>query len=278
MRLNLKSVEERVRPLGGRLRYDREFIFELLAAYGRSSSNITRLRNSSLNIADDPATEIGQKNVVYFKPTTDDLYGVIDSLRTSATVVRYSCRFVIVTDYKELLAVDTKTNETLAIPVNDIDKHFTFFLPWAGMEKAQYVGEAHADVKAAERMAKLFDELVAVNPGIHGSLQARHALNVFFTRLLFCFFAEDTGIFKPHQFTGAVGNLTQLDGSDVDQFLTDLFKVLDKPDGASKPAHLAEFPYVNGRLFTVEAHHTVPKFNKKARVPEKSRFMRSGSV
>jgi hypothetical protein len=265
MRLNLKSVEERVRPLGGRARYDSAFIFDLLAAYGRSSNNITRLRNGSLNIADDPATEVGQKNVVYFKPTDDDLYAVIDELRSSPTVVRYSCRFVIVTDYKDLLAVDTKTNETLAAQVTNIDKHFAFFLPWAGMEKAQYVGEAHADVKAAERMAKLVDELVAINPGIHGSPPGRHALNVFFTRLLFCFFAEDTGIFKPGQFTEAVNNLTQADGSDVDQFLTDLFNALDTPDGSPKPAHLAAFPYVNGRLFTVEAHHTVPKFNKKAR-------------
>ncbi|MBD8057152.1 class I SAM-dependent DNA methyltransferase [Rhodococcus ruber] len=265
MRLNLKSVEERVKPLANRTSYDREFIFELLAAYGRSAGNITRLRNGSLNIADDPTTEVGQKNVVYFKSTTEDLYGVIDELRTSPTVVRYSCRFVIVTDFKDLLAVDTKTNETLAAPITDIDKHFTFFLPWAGMEKAQYVGEAHADVKAAERMAKLFDELVAINPGIHGSPQARHALNVFFTRLLFCFFAEDTGIFKSGQFTEAVSNLTQPDGSDVDQLLTDLFTALDTPDGSPKPAHLAAFPYVNGRLFTVEAHHTVPKFNKKAR-------------
>lgn len=265
VKLNLQSVEERVRPLGGRAKYDRTFIFDLLAAYGRSASNITRLRNGTLNIADDPATEVGQKNIVYFKPTTDDLYGVIDGLRSSPTVVRYSCRFVIVTDFEELLAVDTKTNETLATPIADIDKHFTFFLPWSGMEKAQYVGEAHADLKAAERMAKLFDELVTVNPGIHGSSQARHALNVFFTRLLFCFFAEDTGIFKSDQFTGSVGNLTQPDGSDVDQFLTDLFNALDTPDGSPKPAHLAAFPYVNGRLFTVEAHHTVPKFNKKAR-------------
>lgn len=265
MRLNLKSVEERVKPLANRTSYDREFIFELLAAYGRSAGNITRLRNGSLNIADDPTTEVGQKNVVYFKSTTKDLYGVIDELRTSPTVVRYSCRFVIVTDFEDLLAVDTKTNETLAAPIAEIDKHFTFFLPWAGMEKAQYVGEAHADVKAAERMAKLFDELVAINPGIHGTPQARHALNVFFTRLLFCFFAEDTGIFKPSQFTDAVNNLTQPDGSDLDQFLTDLFTVLDTPDGSPKPAHLAAFPYVNGRLFTVEAHHTVPKFNKKAR-------------
>jgi len=265
VRLNLKSVEERVRPLGGRSHYDREFIFELLAAYGRSSSNITRLRNGSLNVADDPSTEVAQKNVIYFKETTDDLLAVIDELRSAPTVVRYNTRFVVVTDYEELLAVDTKTNDSLAIPVSDIDKHFTFFLPWAGMEKAQYVAEAHADVKAAERMAKLFDELLALNPELNTTTLGRHALNVFFTRLLFCFFAEDTGIFEEGQFTEAVGTLTQLDGSDVSQFLTDLFTALDTADPAEKPTHLAGFPYVNGRLFTVKEHHTVPAFNKKAR-------------
>ena len=265
MRLNLKSVEERVRPLGGRSSYDREFIFELLAAYGRSSSNITRLRNGSLNVAADPATEVAQKNVVYFKETTDDPLAVIDELRSAPPVVRYSTRFVIVTDFSELLAFDTKTNDSLAIPISDIDKHFTFFLPWAGMEKAQYVAEAHADVKAAERMARLFDELLAINPELNTTTLGRHALNVFFTRLLFCFFAEDTGIFDEGQFTAAVGTLTQTDGSDVSRFLTDLFAALDTEDAADKPTHLAGFPYVNGRLFTVAEHHTVPTFNKKAR-------------
>ncbi|AYF96920.1 class I SAM-dependent DNA methyltransferase [Protaetiibacter intestinalis] len=265
MGLNLKSVEERVRPLGGRTSYDREFIFELMAAYGRSSSNITRLRNGSLNVAVEPSTEVAQKNVIYFKETTDDLLAVIDELRSAPTVVRYNTRFVVVTDYEELLAVDTKTNDSLAIPISDIDKHFTFFLPWAGMEKAQYVAEAHADVKAAERMAKLFDELLALNPKLNTTTLGRHALNVFFARLLFCFFAEDTGIFEEGQFTEAVGTLTQPDGSDVSQFLTDLFTALDTADPADKPTHLAGFPYVNGRLFTVEEHHTVPAFNKKAR-------------
>ena len=54
MKLNLKAIEERVAPLGGRDSYDREFIFDLLLAYGRSQGNVTRLRNGSLNVADDP--------------------------------------------------------------------------------------------------------------------------------------------------------------------------------------------------------------------------------
>ena len=52
-RLNLKAVEDRVEPLGGRDAYDREFIFELLLAYGKPKGNVTRLRNGSLNVAAD---------------------------------------------------------------------------------------------------------------------------------------------------------------------------------------------------------------------------------
>ncbi|MFI6827569.1 DNA methyltransferase [Kribbella sp. NPDC050241] len=265
VRLNLRAVEERVAPLGGRESYDREFIFDLLLAYGKPQSNVTRLRNGSLSVADDKTTEVAQKNVVYFKETTGDPLAVIDELKSSPTVVRYRTRFVIVTDYKELLAVDTKTGENLIILIRDIDQHFTFFLPWAGMEKAQYVSEAHADVKAAERMGKLFDELLAANPGLLELPRGRHALNIFFTRLLFCFFAEDTGIFAEGQFTNAVGSQTQADGSDVDDFLAALFKALDTEDALDKPTHLASFPYVNGRLFTMGPEQPVPAFTKTAR-------------
>lgn len=265
VKLNLKAVEERVAPLGGRESYDREFIFSLLLAYGKPQGNVTRLRNGSLNVAHDPSSEVAQKNVVYFKETTGDPLAVIDELKTSPLVVRYNTRFVIVTDYTELLAIDTKTGENLMIPIRDIDQHFTFFLPWAGMEKAQYVAEAHADVKAAERMGKLFDELLAANPEMFDMAHGRHALNVFFTRLLFCFFAEDTGIFEENQFTNSVGSHTQPDGSDVAEFLTDVFTALDTENANDKPVHLARFPYVNGRLFTMAPEHVVPQFTKKAR-------------
>ncbi|MFJ6359242.1 DNA methyltransferase [Pseudarthrobacter oxydans] len=265
VKLNLKAVEERVAPLGNRESYDREFIFGLLLAYGKPQGNVTRLRNGSLNVAHDPSTEVAQKNVVYFKETTGDPLAVIDELKTSPLVIRYNTRFVIVTDYTELLAIDTKTGENLMIPIRDIDQHFTFFLPWAGMEKAQYVAEAHADVKAAERMGKLFDELLAANPEMFDMAQGRHALNVFFTRLLFCFFAEDTGIFDEGGFTNAVGSHTQADGSDVAEFLTDLFTALDTERTEDKPKHLAQFPYVNGRLFTMAPEHVVPQFTKRAR-------------
>ena len=66
-RLNLKAVEERVAQLGDRASYDREFIFDLLLAYGKPKANVTRLRNGSRNVAQDPDREVAQKNVVYFR-------------------------------------------------------------------------------------------------------------------------------------------------------------------------------------------------------------------
>lgn len=265
VRLSLKAVHERVAPLAGRDVYDRGFIFDLLLAYGKPQSSVTRLRNGDLNVAADPICEVAQKKVVYFKETTGDPLEVLEELKSSPEVVRFSTRFVIVTDFAELVASDAQTGETIGFPIREIDQHFTFFLPWAGMEKAQYVAEAHADVKAAERMGKLFDELLQANPDLLAQPHGRHALNLFFTRLLFCYFAEDTGIFDDGQFTNAVESHTLDDGSDTADFLTDLFAALDTPDAADKPRHLASFPFVNGRLFTLSADHVVPTFTMKAR-------------
>lgn len=264
-RLNLKAIEERIKPLAGKDEYDREFIFDLMLAYGRSKGNITRLRNGSLNIAEDPEHEVAQKNIIYFRETTGDLLQELERLRVSPVVIKFATRFVIVTDYTEMIAYDLKTAENRTFPLREIDQHFTFFLPWAGMEKAQYTAESHADVKAAEKMGKLFDELASANPAIMKDPEQSHGLNVFFTRLLFCYFAEDTGIFGENQFTNAVGSHTLEDGSDTADFIRDLFAALDESDPKKKPGHLADFPYVNGRLFRADAHLTVPRFSPKAR-------------
>ena len=268
-RLTLKDIEARIAPLGDHVTYDREFLFSLLAAYGKPRSSITRLRNGSLNVAADPTCEVAQKDVVYFREvpmaTEISLLEAGEQLRTAAHVLRYTPRFILVTDYATLISWDTKTGENMVFPLREIAQNFTFFLPWAGMEKTQYVAERHADVKAAEQMGELFDELLKANPIVTKDETQRHGLNVFFTRLLFCFFAEDTGIFTDNQFTNAVGSHTQEDGSDIHIFLTDLFKALDTERPEDKPTYLADFPYVNGRLFSTDHALVVPTFTKAAR-------------
>ena len=271
MRLSVRELEERVGALAGRNYFSQELLYDLLAAYGRSAGSITRLRKGGLNVARDPqAGEVAQKNVVYFRPvphqaSTDELLGLMGELTDAEYVTRYSPRFVLVTDYHRLLAYDTRTRETLSTPLGEIGQHVAFFLPWAGMEKTTYISEHHADRKAADKMAVLFDELRKVTPSLKETPQSRHNLNTFFSRLLFCFFAEDTEVFSSNQFTNAVGSLTLTDGSDTHEVIAQIFAALDAESREDKPAVAAGFPYVNGRLFAVQPGQYVPVFNARAR-------------
>ncbi len=244
-----------------------EFIFSFLDAYGFPKSTITRLRNGddSRNVAS--GNDIGLKKKLYFRsvPEGTDLNAEADSLKASEVVSRNDIRFVIVTDFKSLVAFDLKAEERLETTMDELDKQYAFFLPLAGYEKAVMYSEHPADVKASEKMGRLFDLIRERND--LSKPEDIHALNVFLTRLLFCFYAEDTGIFAQGQMTSAIQSTTQEDGSDVDQFFSDLFTVLnldDKaPERASMAAHFQEFPYVNGGLF--EADEPIPEFGRKAR-------------
>ena len=271
MRLSVRELEERVGALAGRKYFSQELLYDLLAAYGRSAGSITRLRKGDLNVARDPqAGEVAQKNVVYFRPvpresSTDELLELMGELTDAEHVTRYCPRFVLVTDYHRLLAYDTRTREMLSTPLAEIGQYVAFFLPWAGMEKTTYISEHHADRKAADKMAVLFDELLKVTPSLKETPESRHNLNTFFSRLLFCFFAEDTEVFTSNQFTNAVGSLTLKDGSDTHEVIAQIFAALDAEAREDKPAVAAGFPYVNGRLFAVQPGQYVPVFNRRAR-------------
>ena len=240
------------------------FIYDLLLAYGMPKASIKRLQTGGLNLSKVNG-EIAWKKKLFFKEVeSEKLYSVIDAIKSSNTAIKHDPRFIIVTDYKRLLAIDTKTQDSLDIEILEIAKHYAFFLPWAGMEKAQLQIENPADVKAAEKMAKLFDEIKKDNAT--KTIEDVHSLNVFLSRLLFCFFAEDTGIFSTKGlFTHSVESHTQIDGSDLHTYLDNLFVVLNLEPKLRKnlPAHFEAFPYVNGGLF--RGLHPVPLFSRKSR-------------
>lgn len=180
-------------------------------------------------------------------------------------IARNDIRFVIVTNFKDLVAFDLSAEERLESSMEELDKNYAFFLPLAGYEKAIMYAEHPADVKASEKMGQLFDLIRERND--LSKPQDIHALNVFLTRLLFCFYAEDTGIFEFGQMTSAIKSCTQDGGSDVKQFFTELFAVLNlesnAPERKDMPTHFQAFPFVNGGLFRDEV--PVPEFGRKAR-------------
>jgi len=239
------------------------FIYDFLLAYNIPKSIIKRLRDGGLNLSKTEG-EVLWKKKIFFKASKDaDLHLEIDRLQSTPSVVSHQPRFIIATDFEQLLAIDTKNQDSLAIPLFDLAKHFTFFLPLAGMEKAQFKIENPADVKAAEKMAKLYDEINKDNPTT--TTAEVHGLNVFLSRLLFCFFAEDTEIFTKGLFTNSIESHTQADGSDLQNYLERLFKVLntDYPNRRDLPEHLKIFQYVNGGLFREE--YPIPQFTYRSR-------------
>lgn len=266
--MNIAQIENNLQQLVKTFNKE-SFIYDLLLAYGQPKATIKRIKDGGLNLSKVDG-EISWKKKLFFKAVKgEDLHELIANLTENGKPIKHDPRFVVVTDYKVLLAVDTKTQDTLDIEILDITKHFDFFLPWAGMEKAQHQNESPADVRAAEKMAKLYDDIKKDSPISTGSIQETqaevHNLNVFLSRLLFCFFAEDTGIFEKGQFTYSISSHTQQDGSDLNAYLDHLFEVMNTPNKqrSNLPAYLLAFPYVNGGLFRNK--HTAPLFTRKSR-------------
>lgn len=240
-----------------------EFVFDLLLAYGLPKATITLLKKGRHNLSKKEDIII-LKRKLYFQEVHDvDLHETIDLLQKDRTTKSHSPRFIVVTDFETLLAVDTKTNEHLDIALKDIAKHFDFFLPWAGFEKHRNTTENPADRKAAEKMAKLYDEILMENKIGNAQNERVHDLNVFLSRLLFCFFAEDTNIFGEKLFTNSVASHTQADGSDFSSYLGSLFSVLNSEERSAYPQYLQKFPYVNGGLFAKK--NWIPVFTAKSR-------------
>ena len=245
----------------------KEYFFDFLHAYGLPKSTITLLKKGDKSRSVGLDGDIALTRKIYFKAIgqDEDLNATLAQLVESDVVTKNKIRFTVVTDFDGVVAYDSTSKEFLNTDLEVLDKQYAFFLPLAGYEKALMFSEHPADIKASENMGRLFDLIKHSN-----DLTKRediHALNVFLTRLLFCFYAEDTGLFQDGAFTKAIESYTRKDGADVDVFLAGLFTVLNTPETSSKrndfPAHMTSFPYVNGHLF--EADEPIPSFTASSR-------------
>ncbi|HEU4907210.1 MAG TPA: DNA methyltransferase [Solirubrobacterales bacterium] len=261
--MNLKEIEEQVADVCSA--EGSEFLFELLRAYGIPKASITRLRSGSYNRSDHEGEYLWRSKVYYrsLDCPDEELYAAVDAAKAEERIVRERPRFAIARNETRLVAADLDTGDALDIKIKELQNHAAFFLPWAGIEKTQIEDLNLADVKAAGKMAKLYDEITMKN-AVETEEQI-HDLNVFFSRLLFCFFAEDTGVFKKGSFTNAIGSLSLGGGEDLHELFDQIYDVLNtRPESRiGFPSHLREFGYVNGKLF--ERHSSAPRFTAKAR-------------
>lgn len=168
-------------------------------------------------------------------------------------------KFILVSDFERFRLFDLETGENHAFLLRELVANVHLFGFIAGYQKRSYKDEDPVNIQAAERMGRLHDTLEAV--GYTG-----HALEVYLVRILFCLFAEDTGIFERTQFQELVDTYTKPDGSDLALQLAQLFQTLNTPKDRrlkNLDETLAAFPYVNGKLF--EENLPLAAFDTKMR-------------
>jgi len=163
-------------------------------------------------------------------------------------------QIVIVCDFSRFRVHRLATGETIEFALKDLHKHIKLFGFVAGYKVQTIQPQNPVNIKAAAALGRLHDALKA-------SGYTEHPLEVLLVRLLFCLFADDTGIFQPAQsFRTFIEERTATDGTDLGPRLAQLFQVLNTDDGSGgkgqskrSPAldeQLAAFPYVNGKLFS----------------------------
>ena len=155
-------------------------------------------------------------------------------------------RFILVSDFQTFELHDLDERETVAFPLADLPAHVESFGFILGVQRRTFRDQDPANIEAAELVGRLHDALA--DAGHRG-----HDLERFLVRVVFCMFADDTGVFEPRDiFLDFIETRTSEDGADLGPWLAQLFEVLDTPEGeraATLDEDLTQFPYVNGDLF-----------------------------
>lgn len=179
----------------------------------------------------------------------DQALGYLDTLSSEEKP-----RWVIVSDFEKIRLIDLFTDKKIEIHLNELTDNLQLFkFIYEDDNANKHEIQEELNINASELMGNLYDELK--NDGYIG-----YDLELFLIRLLFCVYAEDTGIFKPYQFTDYITN--ENDVVNVGTKIQLLFRILDQPENQRQSSisdDLKDFPYVNGKLF--ETPIVPPGFN-----------------
>ena len=155
-------------------------------------------------------------------------------------------RYILVSDFRTFQLRDLDEGDTAAFSLAELPGHVEKFGFILGVQRRTFRDQDPVNIQAAELMGSLHDQLA--DAGHRG-----HDLERFLVRIVFCLFADDTGVFERRDvFTELIEDRTSEDGADLGQWLDQLFQVLDTPEqqrASTLDEDLARFPYINGDLF-----------------------------
>ncbi|MFK5970791.1 MAG: class I SAM-dependent DNA methyltransferase [Candidatus Marithrix sp.] len=168
-------------------------------------------------------------------------------------------KYVLVSDFENFRLYDLDDSEEYEFNISELHINIKLFGFIAGYQKRGFKEEDPVNIKAAELLGKLHDLL-------DDSGYNDHPLEVLLVRVLFCLFADSTGIFEQDLFKEFVEVKTGIDGSNLGALLSEFFQVLNTPHSKrlkNLDESLNQFPYINGKLF--EEPLPIPAFNSQMR-------------
>ena len=274
--MNAVEIEEAISNLAEQEFDSGSFPYAFLEAFGNKATTIKRLKSGQSNASDIDGGVLQRSNIHIAVCKLGEVTQTLAKLKNSPTTSKAKAKFVLATDGIDLEAEDLISGETVACSYKDFPNHFGFFLPLAGITTVKQIRNNPIDIQATSRLNRLYVELLRVNED-WATDERRHDMNQFMTRLIFCFFAEDTQIFDgDNLFTSTIEQMTDSRSDNTEQVISELFRSMDTPKEDRKAAKLPRwaevFPYVNGGLFS--GSNKAPKFSRIAR----SYLLHAGSL
>jgi hypothetical protein len=264
--MNAVEIEQAITDLAEKPFDPAEFPYAFLEAFGNKATTLKRLRAGASNKSDLGGV-LQTSNIHILTCDAGQVTQALAALKTSPATAKAKAKFILATDGADFEAEDLNSGETVACAFKDFSDHFGFFLPLAGISTVRQISENAFDIRATSRLNRLYVELLKDNPE-WGTAERRHDMNKLMARLIFCFFAEDTDIFiGKGRFTETVAQMSERDASNTHEVIATLFRTMnterDDRAAAGIPRWAAEFPYVNGALFS--GSDEVPRFSRIAR-------------
>ena len=264
--MNAVEIEEAISNLFEKSYDSGTFPWEFLEAFGNKVTVIKRLQSSN-SLSDVSSAVLLRSNIHLITCPEGQVNLAFNKLKNSPSTSKNKVKFILATDGNTVEAEDLFGDAPLVCDYADFPNHFGYFLSLAGIETVKQIKDSSFDIRATSRLNRLYVELLKDNPE-WGTAANRHEMNHFMARLIFCFFAEGTDIFRGDGlFTKTISQMSESDSSNTHQIISEIFRSLNTKtsDRSSNnlPRWTESFPYVNGGLFSGSVN--VPKFSKIAR-------------
>jgi hypothetical protein len=264
--LNAVEIEQAVSDLFADPLDAAEFPYAFLQAFGNKETTLKKLRTGDTNKSD--AGGLLQRNNIHLAVASPgQVTDKLATLRDSPATARHKVKFILATDGERIEAEDLGGGTPLECAWGEFPNHFGLFLPLAGITTVREIRENAFDIRATSKLNRLYIELLKENPE-WGSDERRPDMNHFMARLIFSFFAEDTGIFADRGlFTRTISQMSERDSSNTHAVISIVFMAMNTKHEARQEAAVPRwadrFPYVNGGLFS--GSMAVPRFTRAAR-------------